>query len=321
MAEVKIADVIVPDIFSDYMVENTATKSAYFRSGIIQQSAELGSLISGGGKIYSIPFWGDLSGDDEVLTDASGLTLNSITAKQMDATLFQRGKAWGANELAGDLAGSDPMLRIADRVVEYWARKFNAMLVSQIKGVLADNVANDGGDLVNDISAPAGDLAKVSSDAIIDTIALMGDSGTEITGIAMHSKVYYRLANLNLIDFIPDSEQDIGFGTFMGLSVVVDDSMPLDAGVYTTVLFKRGAFQFAENIGNLTMVETDRTGLTGVDELITRRRGVMHPMGFDFAAGSVAGQTPTNAEFALAANWDRKYEKKNAGFVFLKTKE
>jgi len=41
-----------------------------------------------------MPFWEDLSGDDEVLSDTEALTVGKITAAQDVAALLARGRAW-----------------------------------------------------------------------------------------------------------------------------------------------------------------------------------------------------------------------------------
>jgi len=109
MATTQIADVIVPEVFNPYVVQRTAELSALRRSGIAQGSPELNRLASAGGKLINMPFWNDLSGADEVLSDAAALTPAKITAGQDIAVLLMRGKAWSVNDLATALSGDDPM--------------------------------------------------------------------------------------------------------------------------------------------------------------------------------------------------------------------
>ena len=44
------------------------------------------------------------------------------------------------------------------------------------------------------------------------------------------------------------------------------------------------------------------------------------PLGFSWLEDSVAAESPTIAELALAANWDRIAERKAIPLAFLKTK-
>ena len=64
-----ISDVIVPEVFNPYVIERTAELSAFYQSGIIARTPELDRLASSGGKLINMPFWEDLTGDDEVLSD------------------------------------------------------------------------------------------------------------------------------------------------------------------------------------------------------------------------------------------------------------
>ena len=48
----------------------------------------------------NMPYWKELTGDDEVLSDNVALTPRKIDADKDIETLLRRGRAWGANELA-----------------------------------------------------------------------------------------------------------------------------------------------------------------------------------------------------------------------------
>src|SRR5690606_39319940 len=87
-------------------------------------STEFDRLANSGGTLVHMPYWEDLTGDDEVLSDQAALTPGKITAGQDVARRQARGRAWGVNDLAHLLAGDDPMRAIGDLVAEYWARRF-----------------------------------------------------------------------------------------------------------------------------------------------------------------------------------------------------
>src|SRR5690625_2120078 len=180
MAKTQISDVIVPDVFNPYVIEHTAELSALRRSGIVTSNPELDRLASSGGRLINMPFWNDLTGADEVLSDSSALTPAKIDADQDVAVLLMRGKAWSANDLAKALSGDDPMGAIGDLVAEYWVRREQDTLISILTGVFADNAANDNSDLINDISIADGDAAtdanRISAEAVIDTTHLLGDA-------------------------------------------------------------------------------------------------------------------------------------------------
>jgi hypothetical protein len=324
MAVTQISDVIVPDVFNPYFIQRTTELTRFYMGGIVSNDSVLNSLAQGGGKLINMPFWNDLTGDDEVLSDSGSLTPAKIDASQDVAALHMRGKAWQVNDLAKALSGSDPMMAIGNLVADYWARRYQALGLASLKGAFADNVANDTSDMTVDASgatnADVSASTKFSGDLYVDGQATFGDAIGTVTGIAMHSTVYSNLKKLDAISFEKESDGESEIETYRGARVIVDDSMPYTAAggalttdtapKYTTYLFGNGALGLGQ--GNAPVPsETDRDSLAGNDVLVTRAHFIMHPRGIKFTSSSVAGATPTNAELAAAANWDRVYSRKN----------
>lgn len=309
-AKTQIADVIVPEVFNPYVVQRTAELSALSQAGIISNNPELDALAAAGGKLINMPFWNDLTGDDEVLDDNAALEPEKITAGQDVAALFMRGKAWSVNDLAKALSGDDPMAAIGDLVAGYWARRRQALLFAILKGVFAATTM--AGNL-HDISAVSGkDL--ISASTFIDATQKMGDAKEKLTAVGMHSAVVSYLAKQDLIETIPDSEGKPTIKIFLGKRVIEDDGCPVSNGIYTTYLFGEGAIGLGNGAAPVP-TETDRDSLAGDDILINRQHFVLHPRGVAFQNASVAGKSPTNAECELAANWKRVYENKNVRIV------
>lgn len=320
MAVTKIADVIVPEIFTPYVIEKTAEKSRILTSGIAIANPKLNELVTAGGTTMQMPYWKDLTGDDEVLSDQNPLTPGKIGADKDIACLLLRGRAWGANELAGALAGDDPMAAIADRVSDYWARREQAILVSVLTGVFAS------ASMANHIADKS--TQTISGNMVLDAKQLLGDSADQLQAIMMHSAVYTELQKQNLIQYTTTSDGKITIPTYLTYQVIVDDGMPVQTvgegasayKVYTTYLFAKGSIGRGEGTPvSLTPTETDRDSLAGEDFLINRRALVMHPMGVKWI-GTPAGVTPSNAELATGTNWQRVYEDKNLGLVAIKHK-
>lgn len=327
MAATRIADIIVPEVFNPYMNERIVNASRLVRAGIVTPDPAMNALAIQGGKLINLPFFKELSGDDEVLSDTTPLTVNPISTGQDVARLHMRGKAWGSNDLAKALAGADPMKAIGDFVLSWWDVKEQTLLVKTLAGMFADNAANDAGDLILDASIADGVNAtasnKIGGDVVLDAAQKLGDVQDRLTAIAMHSVPYSRLLKLNLITFVPTADQSAQIATYLGKEVIVDDAMPVAAGgtsgnVYTSYLFGAGAIARGEGQAP-TPTETDRDTLQGEDILIHRRHFILHPRGVKWTESSVAGKSPTNAEAALAANWDRVYNAKNIRIVQLRT--
>ena len=310
MAVTKIQNVIVPDVFNPYVVEKTAELSALFQSGIIRPDAALDTLARTGGTLLQMPFWTDLTGADEVLSDAAALTPQNIAASKDIARLHARGKAWGVNDLAKALSGDDPMAQIGNLVADYWARRFQALLISTLTGAFASPSVSGN---VHDISAVTGADAFTGS-TFIDAAHKLGDAESKLTAVMVHSLVFATMRKQNLIEFIPNSQGVYNIPTYLGKRVIVDDSMPVTSGVYTTYLFGEGAIGYGEGEAPVP-TETDRDSLAGEEYLINRRHFIMHPRGVKWNEASVAGEFPTNAECETAANWTRVYSNKNIRIV------
>lgn len=327
MAETTITDVIVPELFSQYVIERSAEKSALIRSGIVETSDDFDQRAAGEGQTVQMPFWNDLSGADEVLSDSSPLTTGEITADKDIAVIQLRGKAWAVNDLAGILAGDDPMAAIVELVSDYWVRVEQTAFSSFLTGVFgASNMTN----LKSDIHATSGTPDEdnfLTGDTFIDAAQLLGDSKGMLTAVVMHSAVEASLLKQDLIDYVPQSEGKPALKKFMGLDVVIDDMVTTEtinsATVYHTFLFGRGAVALgkARNARPIEggfgdwYTEIGRTSLAGSTHLINRVRRIFHLRGVKWTDDTMAGSSPSNAELATAANWSRVYDEKNIRVV------
>ena len=295
------------------------------RSGLMIRDSEFDAKVTGGGEIFNMPFWQQLSGSPQAIQSDTTIETKKVGTSKMAARRFLFGRGWSAEEIASALAGSNAMAAIQTMIDDYWNRFFNGFMFSIIKGVIADNVDNDSGDLVKDIttSGTPGSSNKMNSNNVIDSLVLMGDSLGDFAGIGMHSTPYAQMVKNDLIDFIPDSKESIIIPKFMGLNVIVDDGLTADTdgsnSVYWNVLFKPNAIAYGESAANITPYETDRTAADSEDRIFTRRQFTMHPRGFRWIDTSVEDEVPTQSEVEEPGNWDRVFEKKNCGFVVLKT--
>lgn len=134
----RLEDVIVPEVFLQYIAQRTAELSALYNSGIINHDPRLDALSAGGTKIQ-MPFWNDLEGEDERLTDDKDyvIRVDRITTGQEDAIIIQRAKGWSATDLSGVLAGSDPVRAIGNLISDHWTRRQQITLIYEMKGVFS----------------------------------------------------------------------------------------------------------------------------------------------------------------------------------------
>ena len=311
-----IADVIVPEVFNPYVVERTAELSAFYQSGIIARNPELDRLATAGGKLINMPYWEDLTGDDEVLDDETALTPGKITAGQDVAALLMRAKAWSVNDLAKALSGDDPMRAIGDLVAAYWARRMQAVAINTLAGVFGNAATGMAGNTC-DISAATD--AVISAKTTVPALYKLGDAADKLTGFAMHSATVAKLTQDDLIETIPASEGKPEVKLFLQKPVIVDDGMPVSSSVYTTYIFGQGAIGWGEGAAPVP-VENDRDSLAGDDILISRKHFLLHPRGVAFQNAAVTGKSPKNTDLANYLNWKRVYESKNIRIVQFKHK-
>ena len=170
----RVSDIVVPEIFTPYVQQLTEQKARIIQSGLAVRDPSIDLLLAGGGLTFNAPSFRDLDDDAERVSNDSSSVFNTADASANAAgsgtsperapdpkkigtstevlVRLSRNNSWSSMDLAAALAGKDPMEAIADRVAFYWTRRLQAAFVATWNGVIADNVANDSGDYVNDIS-------------------------------------------------------------------------------------------------------------------------------------------------------------------------
>lgn len=323
----RLSDLIVPDVFVPYVIERTAVLSEFVRSGIVRRVPELDAALAGGGKVIDMPFWKDLTGNSEIVTSGGTASVGKITTALDKARRLLRQKGWGAEDIAGILAGADPMKAIGELVAGFWARDFQTTIISTLKGIFASSSMS--GNSIDKYAASGSvtDAHRLTSANIIAASQLMGDSRSKLTGMAMHSATEAALMEIDQIDYIRDSQGTLVMRDYKGLKIVVDDTLPTETingqTVYHTFLFGEGAIGYGENtapkpieggIGTWYQ-ELSREALQGLSIMLNRRDLILHPRGVKFTDSSVALETPTNLELENGSNWERVYETKNVRLV------
>lgn len=331
MAKTLISDIIIPSVFEKYALERTAAKSALVQSGIVEMNPHFDELAAGGGKTVDMPFWQDINPSRQVLSDSGALSVNKIGASKDVAIINNDGQAWAANDLAGALAGSDPLDALLNLVGDYWARTDQAYVISVLKGLFGTSGALAATHKLNIAAEATGSYSaatKLNGDTFVDATVKLGDCSDNLTALAVHSAVEAALRKLDLIDYQADSEGKMTIKQFQGRRVIIDDSLPVRAGttsgyVYTSYLFGPGCFargnaslnEPVEGGFGTKAVEWSRAALDSDTNFINRRRYILHPRGVKFTNSSVAGVSPTNAELETVANWSRVFEAKNIRMV------
>lgn len=316
MAATKFADMIIPERFNDYIIERTAELSRLRQSSLVTDMSDLlGDKM--GGTTVNMPFFKDLTGADQLVDDTDDLVINNIGTGADVAAKLYRAQVFGASDMASDLSGSDPVGAIVELFADYWVRTEEKTLIKVLTGAMG--AASMAGNVLN-ISALAGSAANFDADSFLDATARLGDRQDDLAAIAVHGDTYSLMKKLDLIDYVPDSEGKKMIPTYMGHLLIVDDTMPKNADVYDTYIFGNGAIGFAE-ASPKNPAEAGRDPLIngGQDYIVHRRLLTMHPRGIKWV-GTPVKQTPSDAELATTANWERVYENKNIKIVLFRHK-
>jgi len=326
------SDIIIPEVFTPYVLEATTQRDAFLASGVVQPMAEL-NAAEDGGDFIQVPFYSaNLAGDFERLTDSSSLTPGKITADKQVAAVLHRGRAFESRDLAALAAGSDPMAAIGNKIADYIANQRQKDLLSCLAGVFG---------AVGDTSSAAyaglavdgetGDTpTQLTARQVVEGQSLLGDQGEKLAAICVHPKVYFDLKERRALDMIydnngqPDSGATQGslanaFGnvavpTFMGMRVIVSaDVQTAGSGAsteYASYMFTQGAVGSGEQLALRT--DVDRDILAKSDAMAIDLHYVYHPIGSKF---STSVSNPTRAQLETVGNWTKVFETNNIGIV------
>jgi hypothetical protein len=332
------SDIIIPEVFTPYVIEQTTQRDAFLASGVVQPLAELNATE--GGDFINVPFWkANLSGDFEVLTDSTSLTPGKIQADKQVGVILHRGRAFESRDLAALAAGSDPMAAIGAKIADYIANQRQKDLLSCLGGVFGSlgSTSSSAAFFGLTIDGESGDTpTTLSPRHVAEAKSLLGDQGDKLAAVAMHSKVYYDLVERKAIDYVtaadvrvtPDSSMPDAFGgsiaaayagnvnvpIYCGLRVIISDDVQTDGSgsstEYATYFFTQGAVASGEQMAMQT--ETDRDILAKSDAMSIDLHYCYHPVGAKWA---VTTANPTRAQLETVANWSKVYELKNLGIV------
>ena len=331
------SDLIIPEVFTPYLIEATTQRDAFLQSGVVTPLAELNLSAERGGDFVKIPFYkANLSGDFEVLTDSLSLTPGKITADNQIAAVLHRGRAFSSRDLAALAVGGgpDPMAAIAQKMAAYVNNQKQKDLFSCLTGAFGSINANDSNSALFDltIDSESGDTpTTLSPRHIAKAKSLLGDQGSKLTTVAMHSNVYGDLLERNMIDRIYDNTGAPDTGatggstvrafdgpnvveTFGGLRIIVSDDVPTTGSgastEFSTFFFTEGAVVTGEQAPIRT--QTDRDILALEEAMAVDLHYIYHPVGLKYAVSTV---NPTRTVLETVASWSKVYETKNIGIV------
>jgi hypothetical protein len=339
-ATTHISDLWTPDIWIPGMAETVTTRPSLINSGIVARSPQLDQLAAGGGTQANIPFLREPNYADEIQVEGTAPTVNKLSSGKHVATILNRVSATGHEALAGAVSATDPVQFALNTLAGVRLRQRQTTLLNVVRGAFGNAAAPGAGSaalksLRKDIFLEAGNSATganlFSSDAFIDTLALLGEVGDELASrgaIVCHSLIAAAMLKADDIDFYRQSEGMPLLRRYKGMAVYVSDLLTRAGGtngsVFDTYIFLPGAIAMGDkpqsstvgDVASLTMKEDESTNTVTIFD---RTRFVMHPQGCKWT-GTPAGQSATNAELATEGNWALSFaDVKNVGIACLRT--
>lgn len=335
MAVVRLGDIYNPLTFARREQEAQLELNKFINSGVMATDTELQNQIGAGGNIGEISNYNPLGTPEPNYSNdnpADKSTPNKVDSNKQSFRLASMNQSWSTMDISRDLALQDPVGAITSRIGQYWATIEERRLIASCLGILADNVANNAGDMLKsvatDAATPVTDAERISADVVLDAKQTMGDHAGQLRAIAMHSNIFTRLQKQNLIVYIPNARGEVNIPTYLGYTVLTDDSLPAVMGTnritYTCIMYGAGVFGMADGKTE-TPSEYFRDPAAGngggQETLWSRRSRLLHPLGWSFTSASVAGQSATNAELKNAANWTRVWDRKHLPLVFIQVND
>jgi len=334
----KLTDVIKRELWTNDFIDASPVLQNLLSSGLLVKDAKLDAVVNAteAGQTFELPFIADPAyAEPSIIDDSTNdIVPNSIGWQTMYAMLGLYANSWKESSLIQALSVNNPVQYIRDNyVAKYWAIDLMHRTMKTIAGVAADNIANDGSDLVQDVSddGTGGTATDVTLDMnhTIDAVGLVGDKQDEFGFIFIHSKVYGDLKKADLITTIVPSNGGLPIEYYGKYRVMVNDLLPVAQGtnkkLYTSVISKNGAIAYSNktlpsDMSAVALVKEELSGNGGgSSQLVTRRGLVVHPIGWSFDKSTIAGVSPTLTELENALAWDRKFQQKNSKFVFIVT--
>lgn len=332
-----------PEIFlARWQAETDPVRLALLNSGAIVNDAMIADMIKGSGNYYTIPFYSVLAEDEPQNYDGqTDIVATETSDFAQSGVVFSRAKAWTARDFVQDFHKADPLSSITSQVAKWWDKYRQRQMLSLLGGIFAiSDDSTEGWDEwqkhTTNLTAAGSSVTeanKVGAASAAEAIQkAVGDNAGIFTAAVMHSMVAMNLAKIEQLEYLTNNDangmrRDLRLATWNGLTVVVDDRVPVTASgsasgemEYTTYLLGNGAIRRASATVEKP-VENHRDPMKngGMDTIITRVRETIHPNGFTFVAPSNMAVSPMDDVLFASQNWKLAANPKNIAIARLIT--
>lgn len=308
--------------------EGMRTFPSFITSGAVTQSGTLDGIASGGGTSANLPFFKEITEQNEVIqVESTAPTVQKLTSGVNVAPILNRVWSIGFTALSAAVPGENPVAYAVSQISMLRQKNTMKTAIALIRGLMGTGgVAGGPGCLsANRTDIFIETLAGQAAANLIDlgdfnaTIAKMGELADSLsTGcIIMHPVIHAALKTQDAAAFSSDPPSQTGFRLqrYQGIPIYLSLSLvrtgTTDGFVYETYVFGRGVIGWGEKpqVGDQISVASLQRELKRDinDEIIyDRRRYLLHVDGTKYI-GTPAGQSATNVELQNAASWQLVY--------------
>lgn len=304
-----ISDTFVPEVFGNYVLNQSLKTNRLLQSGILTQDPDLGPKLNEPGTKITVPFINDLAGDPDNWTDTDDIEMNKVsTGKQLGIKSYQT-KRFGWTDLSEQVSGAPIQETIAGRFANFWNTADNKHLIALLTGVMNVDKVKDAKYFDATVKTPS--ASQFSATGFIAATGLMGDvANPTLSVIAVNSATYSVMKAQNLIDTIQPSNGGLPLSYYNGMRIVQDDAIPVDLSdkkkpTSIAYIFAPGAVRYS-SVMKATDPWYDPNKDGGVRSITQKRISVMHVAGTSVKASFAPAKAgfPTLAEMADSKTWE-----------------
>lgn len=304
-----LSDVIVPEVFGNYVLNTALKTNRFVQSGILTPDPDLGPRLLDAGTKITVPFINDLSGDPDNWTDTDDIEVNQLTSGKQLGLKFYQTKAFGYTSLSQMISGAPIQTTIGNRFANFWTRADEKMLLAVLNGVMGVSKVKNA--KFYDATTKTPTDAAFSAKGFIAAIGLMGDlQDTTLGAIAVNSATYSMMKMQNLIETIQPANGALPFEAYNGLRIVLDDDIPVDLTnkqkpTTTSYIFAPGAVRYSSILAS-TETKYDPIKEGGTDIIVQKRVGTIHVAGTSVKTSFAPAKStfPTMDEFSKSTTWE-----------------
>ena len=251
------------------------------------------------------------------------LSIQKINADQFQVPISHRGFAAGADELSSIITGEDPMADIQSYIAIGMQRLETQRALAVMEGAFGGELSSHVLDISRTGAGTSAEANFLTAAAVMRAKNLLGERGSSISIMAMHSSVANYLSTIGMLTFSTSTLStggNISWGgggvgitstdvtAFGGFRVVVDDALaPItdatNGDKYPIYLFAPGVL--AQGIQRDFRIRYGENILSFQEVLATDWHGAMAIMGVGWDSST---DNPTNTELATPGNWKLAYD-------------